>query len=85
MAAAAGADPADKTKLEEAAKTIDALEFALSDPTQWQSALETVTKVFSYLHVRYVPLYIRLTCAVFQLSLFTSALLIRARVCAQRP
>jgi len=31
MAAAPGADPADKTKLEEAAKSIDALEFALSD------------------------------------------------------
>jgi len=152
MAAAAGADPADKTKLEEAAKTIDSLESALSDPTQWQSALETVTTVFSYLLLllcsslhpldmccistlpiyicaidsrsslcsatphkgslrwrlsrRYFPIYIcslflftsaryvlhskdlcciSRICAVFQIFLFTSALLIHARVCAQQP
>jgi hypothetical protein len=30
-----GADPADKTKLEEAAKVIDSLEGSLSDPAQW--------------------------------------------------
>jgi len=30
-----GADPADKTKLEEAAKVIESLEGSLSDPAQW--------------------------------------------------
>ncbi len=32
-----GADPADKAKLEEAAKVIDSLEGLLSDPAQWYS------------------------------------------------
>ena len=33
-----GADPADKTKLEEAAKVIDSLEGLLSDPASWSSS-----------------------------------------------
>ena len=75
-----------------------ALELVLSDPTQRQSALETVTEVFSYLHLLSFPLHIcsicaafqglcciSRICAVFQIFLFTSALLIHARFCAQRP
>ena len=99
-----------------------AIEFALSDPTQRQSALGTVTKVFSYLHLQVSYWFARVRevqvrywnsapkahlqvrywfarvrevrscshramdiCAVFQLFLFTTALLIRARVCAQWP